>query len=214
MPALRFAKSMSTRTGRCGVALKRVVAVPRAARQWVILPRDLRTWARADRGSTNGVPMNYQFRWSVLIHRASTVFVIAVPISFLWELCQRPLYVGMADTPESFFHSFVASLGDGLLTLLIYGVTWGVFRRGDALGHVGADRWGVILLTGFVVGLAVEWIGLRVLHRWAYTMAMPLIDGLGLGWVPVLQMMLIPPVVFGLDRLLRRVRRPAENRKK
>lgn len=174
----------------------------------MIFPRDLLTWRRADHGATNGVPMSCQFRWSRAIRRGSTVFVVAVLINLMWELCQRPLYVGMADTPGSFFHCFVASLGDGVLTLLIYGVTWLVFGRGDALGSVGAFRWAFILLTGFVVGLAVEWIGLRVLHRWAYTTAMPLIDGLGLGWVPVLQMMLIPPVVFGLDRVLRRVRRP------
>ena len=149
------------------------------------------------------MPMSYRRSWSVVIKRTFTVFAIAVPISYLWELCQRPLYVGMADAPESFWHCFVASLGDGMLTLLIYGVAWLAFRRSEGFARVGAARLGFILFMGFIVGLAVEWIGLRVLHRWAYTMAMPLIDDLGLGWVPVLQMMVIPPVVFGLVRVLR-----------
>lgn len=147
--------------------------------------------------------MSYRRRWSVVIKRAFAVFVVAVPLSYLWELCQRPLYVGMAEAPNSFWHCFVASLGDGVLTLLIYGVTWLAFGRGDGFASVAAARLGFILLTGFIVGLAVEWIGLRILHRWAYTTAMPLIDGLGLGWVPVLQMLVIPLVVFGLVRVLR-----------
>ena len=137
-----------------------------------------------------------------MFRRALTVFVVAVLLSYLWELGQRSLYVGMADDPKAFWHCFVASLVDGVMTLTIYGAGCLLFRRSDWLARADAGRLGFILLTGLMVGLAGEWIGLRVLHRWSYTTAMPLITSLGLGLVPVLQMMLIPLVVFGLVRAL------------
>jgi len=46
--------------------------------------------------------------------------------------------------------------------------------------------------------MIVEWVAVHLAHRWAYAAAMPLIPGLNIGAVPVLQMMVLPPVIFHL----------------
>ena len=141
--------------------------------------------------------------WSTVIGNALVLFVVAIPLSYAWELGQRPLYVGMADDPYAWWHCFLASLGDGMLILIIYGIGNLVFGRSDWFVRPDARRVGFVLLSGLMVGLAVEWAGVRIMHRWAYTDAMPQIPGWEVGFVPVLQMMLIPLAVFGLVRMLR-----------
>jgi hypothetical protein len=44
----------------------------------------------------------------------------------------------------------------------------------------------------------VEWYAVKVLHRWEYSLSMPVIPGLEIGFVPVLQMLVLPPLTFFL----------------
>ncbi len=127
---------------------------------------------------------------------ASAIFIVAVIVNDIWEFSQRFLYVGVADTPGAFWHCFVASLGDGVLTVAIY--VAGCITFGHRGWYARAHRWRLpfVLLAGGGVGVAVEWIGARILQRWAYAPAMPVIPGLELGLVPVLQMIVLPVVVF------------------
>ena len=129
---------------------------------------------------------------------ASAVFIVAVPLNYLWELGQRPLYVGMADDPTAWWHCFVASLGDGALVCLIYAVGCFAFRQRDWFARQNLARTAFIVIAGFIVGLAVERLGAQVMHRWTYTATMPLIPGLEVGLVPVVQMMLLPQLIFGI----------------
>jgi hypothetical protein len=52
--------------------------------------------------------------------------------------------------------------------------------------------------TGLVIGLTTEWIAVYVLGRWMYTVQMPLVPGLAIGLIPVVQMLILPPVIFRL----------------
>lgn len=124
------------------------------------------------------------------------VFVVAVALNYLWELGQGSFYEGVTDDPWVWWHCFVASLGDGVLVCLIYALGCLVFGRRDWFLPGHGLRIPFLLTAGLVVGVAVEWIGARLLQRWAYAPSMPLVPGLELGLVPVLQMILLPTVVF------------------
>ncbi len=52
---------------------------------------------------------------------ATVVFLVAALFNFPWELAQSPLYVAMPPLPASLWCCFVASLGDGVLLLLLWG---------------------------------------------------------------------------------------------
>src|SRR6266850_2011471 len=57
------------------------------------------------------------------------LFILAVPLNLFWEVAQIRAY----DFPESslmqdIIGCFVPSLGDGLMTLIIFWIGWAVFR--------------------------------------------------------------------------------------
>lgn len=127
---------------------------------------------------------------------AATVYAVAVAANYPWELAQSSLYEGMGGFGAMVWHCFVASLGDGLLVLLIFGVGWLAFGRARWFVRPGIAGFGLMLAAGLVVAVAVEWAALYVFRRWSYTARMPLVPGLGVGIVPVLQMVILPPLVF------------------
>ena len=48
------------------------------------------------------------------------VFIVAAMVNYLWELAQMPLYADLENyNARVFWHCFVASLGDGIIVLLI-----------------------------------------------------------------------------------------------
>jgi hypothetical protein len=132
--------------------------------------------------------------------RLAALFVIAVPLNYLWELGQSSLYLPVSRLSDMWWHCFVASLGDGLLVGLIYTVCAVVFRHPNWDVRMSFSRYITMLGTGLVVGILVEGLALNV-HRWRYADTMPLIPGLPVGLVPVVQMLVLPPLVFWIAKV-------------
>ena len=133
-----------------------------------------------------------------LLHRLVTIFIVAAVLNYVWEIGQGFLYSGMDYKKAVWWHCFVASLGDGILILLIYFTGLIVLRRTDWFAVQIRGRYPVMLVAGLAFGLGTEWIGIKLLHRWTYTEQMPLLPGLRIGLVPVLQMLLLPPAIFAI----------------
>jgi hypothetical protein len=103
-------------------------------------------------------------------YKLISVFIVAVLLNYLWELAQAPLYVGLEDYDAGvFWHCFVASLGDGIMVLLIVVVGWISFQRWNWFARPGAAGYLVMLLSGFILAVLVEWVGGHILARWEYT---------------------------------------------
>jgi hypothetical protein len=144
------------------------------------------------------MPLRFSGRF---LQRVAAIFFIAVALNYVWEIAQAPLYAGKTDWGNALWHCFIASLGDGILVWIIYAVGWAAFRRADWYRNPGMRVYGLMLGIGLCIGLGVEWVAIHILNRWAYTTDMPLIPGLGVGLVPVLQMLLLPPLIFWLASL-------------
>lgn len=130
--------------------------------------------------------------------RAATVVVVvawALPLNYVWELAQSPLYVGMDTLRESWWHCLVATMGDALLVLLILAAGWAVFGESDWFVRRGVAGVAFSAAFGAIVAILVEWAAVST-GRWSYTPHMPLIPGLDLGVFPVLQMALLPALIF------------------
>jgi len=124
------------------------------------------------------------------------VFIVAVLLNYLWELAQAPLYVGLENYNAGvFWHCFVASLGDGIMVLLIVAAGW-IMKRGDWFERPSIAGYVVMLTGGFLLALFVEWLGLHVLRRWEYSERMPLLPALRVGLAPIAQMLFLPPLIF------------------
>jgi hypothetical protein len=127
---------------------------------------------------------------------AAVIFIVAVLFNYLWELAQAPLYVGMTSFGVVWWHCFIASLGDGILVLLIYAVGWIALGKRDWYAQPGVRGYVLMLITGLMIGVGIETLAVSVSRQWTYTEKMPLVSGLGIGLAPLAQMILLPPVIF------------------
>ena len=99
-----------------------------------------------------------------------------------------------------------AALGDVGLTWLIYAAIAGISRRWRwTAGVWGWPRVGALLVLSVALAIAVE---SRALANglWRYTAAAPLLPGTSISAVPVLQLVLLTPLVLvGADRIVERL---------
>jgi hypothetical protein len=131
-----------------------------------------------------------------VLRTLATLFAISVPPNFIWEVAQMPLYVEDGKLLEFAAHCIVPSLGDGVIVLMIFGVGWIVWRRVDWFVRTAWSARILMLMTGLVIAVLVEWVAVYGFGRWSYTANMPLLPVLNIGLSPVLQMLLLPPALF------------------
>lgn len=130
------------------------------------------------------------------VRYALAIFVAGVLLNYIWEVSQAFLYVGMVSIAAIFWHCFVAALGDGVILLIIHAAGWLVFARPGWFVRPRVAAIAFMLGFGLAIAVAIEWAAVYWLHRWSYTSQMPLIPGLGIGVTPVLQMLVLPAVIF------------------
>jgi hypothetical protein len=120
--------------------------------------------------------------------------------------------MGMESVRAAWWHCFVASLSDGLLVLGIFAVGWVVLRQHAWFVHPGVWGYSVMMTTGLVISITIEWIAVHLLERWMYTAWMPRVPGLAVGLVPVLQMLILPPPTCFQTGVSHSCSRPASGR--
>jgi hypothetical protein len=135
----------------------------------------------------------------------AAIFAIAVPLNLAWEVAQVQAYAfPRQGILADLLGCLVPSLGDGLMTLAIYWSGWLVFRRPTWIARPGVAGVALAALVGLLLAVGVEWNALYLTGAWAYAPAMPLVPVLGVGLLPVLQMLVLPPVTFLAVRAWRR----------
>lgn len=122
------------------------------------------------------------------------IFLVAVPLNLAWEAAQIRAYAFPAEgIMTDVIGCLVPSLGDGLMTLVIYWAGWLVFRDGAWMLRPGLQGYLLMALSGLVLAVGVEWNALYRTGAWDYSPRMPRVPVLGVGLLPILQMLLLPP---------------------
>ena len=124
----------------------------------------------------------------------------AAALNLVWEIAQLPLYTIYATgTPSGIaFAVFHCTIGDVLIALACYGAAalatrslqWPLQR--PVLGAA------IAVPIGIVYTAISEWLNVSVRAAWEYAAAMPTIYGIGVS--PILQWLLIPPLMMFLAR--------------
>ncbi len=130
------------------------------------------------------------------------VVIFSFLLNFVWEIWQAPFFVGMSDAPhwEAVKSCTRASAGDVVIMLVAF---WGVAvvnrSRAWALDFRQRD---LVAFTsiGFVITVLMEWLATGPLSRWTYADTMPVVPLLGIGLLPALQWLLLPPLVLWFMR--------------
>jgi len=146
-----------------------------------------------------------------LLGHAVLLSLTALVVHLTWELVQCPIFFAHGTYDATWRGMLVAGLGDVGITWLIYASVAAVSRRWRwERGPWRTRQWVTLVAAAFIVSAGVEWRGLNA-GRWRYTAAMPVITGLGVGLVPVIQMILLTPLLIATTARLLDGRRSSSN---
>lgn len=127
------------------------------------------------------------------------IFFWAVALNFIWEMTQAYAYTEMGPTfLDGLLVCGRASLGDGLIVLGIYGAGVVIFRRVDWIRHPGIAEYFLMISAGLLVSVIIELDAVYRQGKWGYLPSMPFFPFFGVGLLPVLQMILLPPLIFAI----------------
>ena len=125
------------------------------------------------------------------------VAAFAFLLNYPWEILQMPLFEGAATAALSptIVMCSLAALGDAVIMTIAYRSTALVVRSGDWVLAPRRKAVAIFLAIGLIVTLAIEFVAVRVPWGWAYAASMPRLPLFGAGLTPVLQWLLLPPIV-------------------
>ncbi len=134
-------------------------------------------------------PTFMQLFWSITI--------CSFILHFSWEMLQMPLYKNMFLDWRSTFFCALASVADTIMVLLIYYGFALLYKNNWWMTRPRLYRLLILVIAGGA-GAALGELRHINLGTWSYSTQMPMIPGLKVGLVPVLQFMLLPSVIYVL----------------
>lgn len=127
------------------------------------------------------------------MRHAVVLSLVSFALHFAWENVQCPLLYVHGSYDASWLGMVRATSGDVLLTWSIYASVAVVSGRWRWDAEPWSARaWAVLVAAAIVLGIAVEVQALAT-GRWTYTPSMPVSPGLGVGLVPVAQLLILTP---------------------
>ena len=131
-----------------------------------------------------------------------SILVFSFLLNLAWEYWQVPFFRGMADQPHwvGVKACTLATFGDAGIAVTAFWIT-AIFAktRSWILRPRNSDI-AVFLGFGILATIVVEALATGVLARWSYNDAMPRLPILGTGLLPVIQWLIIPPLVIWFVR--------------
>ncbi len=127
------------------------------------------------------------------------IITLAIPINFIWEMVQMPLYKNMPWNLDTALFCFVASIGDAVMILLIFFAVALLIKDKEWLQNLNIRNVFLTLFVGFIIAVLVEQYALNN-DMWSYNKIMPRIPFWNIGIVPVLQMLILPLIIFVITK--------------
>lgn len=132
----------------------------------------------------------------------TNVALFAFLLNLPWELWQIPLFKNMPSLAhwDGVILCTRTALGDAVIALLAFWLVAAVSRTRDWLRRPSAVTLGAFVAVGLIITIALEYWATQIGGRGEYAEAMPRLPLLGTGLAPLLQWLLIPPLVAWLVR--------------
>lgn len=132
------------------------------------------------------------------------VVVFAVLLNYPWEFLQVPMFDRMADAAHwaAIKTCTRATLGDGAIMLAAYWCVAAVARSRRWILDAGRTNVVLFAAVGTSITIVIERLALsgRWLDGWTYSSLMPIVPIAGVGLTPVLQWIVLPPLVVWFVR--------------
>jgi hypothetical protein len=128
------------------------------------------------------------------------VILFALLLNYPWEFLQVPFYRDMPQAAhwDAILFCSRATAGDALIALASF---WGVALLSRSRVWVTRPSlWQVGAFSAFAVAITVglEWHATVIAERWAYAEHMPVLPVIGTGLLPILQWVILPPLIVWL----------------
>lgn len=124
-------------------------------------------------------------------------------LHFAWEMLQTPFFeamAAMAHWPATLV-CLQATLGDAAIALAAFGITAAVRHDRGWFLAPPAGALAIYLAAGLLITVALELHAVYWAQRWAYSSLMPVLPGVRVGLVPIVQWIVIPlATLFLLQR--------------
>ncbi len=132
------------------------------------------------------------------------LLMLALPLHLLWEIAQFPLYTVWHEASWAYILYSLAhcTLGDMLILLCVFWLV-SLLNRSRYWVYATPIAANAVLFTLLGVAYTVysEIVNTRIKGAWAYTELMPIVPVFEIGGAPLLQWLLISPVLIWLMRL-------------
>ena len=132
------------------------------------------------------------------------VALFAMLLNLPWELWQVPLFDRMPVSPhwEAVRTCSRAAAGDAVIAVLAYWSVALVVRHRGWVVVPTTSRELAFTACGLAVTVAIERLALGGLwmQDWSYSPLMPVVPGLGVGLSPLVQWLVLPPLLIWLVR--------------
>jgi len=130
------------------------------------------------------------------------IVVFSFLLNFVWEMLQVPTYAGVDTMPhwQGVKMCTAATLGDVGFTLAAFWVT--SLAAHSRYWFVRAHRRHIALYLaiGIALTVAFEYHYVNISKRWVYSELMPIVPLFDIGLGPLLQWLIVPPLVIWFTR--------------
>ena len=130
------------------------------------------------------------------------VVIFSFLLNLAWEYWQVPFFRGMADQPHwlGVKACTQATFGDAVITLIAFWIAAIFARTRNWISLPRKRDFAIFVGAGVLATILFEILATGPLARWAYTDAMPRVPIIGTGLLPLLQWLLLPPLVLWFVR--------------
>jgi hypothetical protein len=120
-------------------------------------------------------------------------------LNWLWEMAQMFAYEEMAGRawPQTVFTCTVATFGDVLTTLAVYGCIALIRRNVHWRLDASWRDYALAGALGAAIAVAIEKVAITS-NQWSYTDAMPVVPMIQVGLLPLLQLTLLIPLTISV----------------
>lgn len=128
--------------------------------------------------------------------------IFAFLLNYPWEFLQVPFFAGMAAAPHwpAVLFCTRAAAGDAAIAVAAYWIVAAMVRRRAWVTTPNMRHVVGFVAAGLVITTIVERLATEVWNRWEYAAIMPTLPVLGTGVVPLLQWIVLPPLVVWFVR--------------
>jgi hypothetical protein len=126
------------------------------------------------------------------------IALFAFLLNFVWEMLQIPFFRGMTQAPhgDALLICLQATFGDVGITLAAFWTTAWLGRDRRWPTRPRPAQIAAFALVGLLITIAFEWLATQVWSFWSYSGLMPMIPVLEIGLVPLLQWIILPPLII------------------